>query len=138
MIDPQRIAKSTWSGLFSMVPTVLAKDRHDISRVEAAEGTFTTIDFPDATFTAALDVNSAGKIVGECVSARDGSDHGFLRNRHGEFITIDFPGANLTRTAGINSRGGNYGDSLPNDYHGPWSQCDFATGSVNCHHIPRE
>jgi hypothetical protein len=57
------------SGLFSMVPTVLAKDRHDIARVEAAEGTFTTIDFTDAIFTAALDINSAGKIVGEYVSA---------------------------------------------------------------------
>jgi uncharacterized membrane protein len=93
------------SGLFSMVPAALAKDRHDIARVEAAEGTFSTIDFPDATFTAALDINSAGKIVGVYVSAGDGNNHGFLRNRHGEFTTIDFPGADFSRAAGINSRG---------------------------------
>jgi uncharacterized membrane protein len=93
------------SGLLSTVPMVLAEDRDDIPRVRAEDATFIRIDFPGATFTAALDINSAGKIVGEYVSARDGNDHGFLRNRHGEFVTIDFPGANLTHAAGINSRG---------------------------------
>jgi uncharacterized membrane protein len=96
---------SLLSGLFGIMPIALAKDRDDIPRVEAEEGTFTAIDFPGATFTAALDINSAGKIVGEYVSARDGNDHGFLRNRRGEFTTIDFPGANFTHAAGINSRG---------------------------------
>jgi uncharacterized membrane protein len=92
-------------GLFSMAPTVLAKDRDDIPRVEAAEATFTAIDVPGATSTAALDINAAGKIVGRYLSAGDGNIHGFLQNRHGEFTTIDFPNANFTMAAGINSRG---------------------------------
>jgi hypothetical protein len=99
------VAVGLVSGLLSMMPIILAKDRDEIPRIEAAEPTFTMIDFPGAIFTAALDINSAGKIVGEYVSARDGNDHGFLRNRRGEFITVDFPSANLTHAAGINSRG---------------------------------
>jgi hypothetical protein len=93
------------SGLLSAVPIGFAESRDDNHRVETAEGTFTAIDVPGATFTAALDINSAGTIVGEYVSAGDGNDHGFLRNRHGNFTTIDFPGANFTHATGINSRG---------------------------------
>ena len=87
------------SGLVSMVPTT------------EAEAGFTPIDFPDATSSAALDIDSAGDIVGRYVSAVDGNTHGFLLDRHGEFTTIDAPRANFTVAAGISSPGdivGNY------------------------------
>src|SRR5262249_27337428 len=71
---------------------------------DSDEATFTTFDFPDATSTAALDINAAGEIVGVYISAA-GNNHGFLRNKKGEFTTIDFPGAVFTRAAGINRRG---------------------------------
>ncbi len=34
----------------------------------AGDPTFTTIDLPDATVTGALDINSAGEIVGRYIS----------------------------------------------------------------------
>ena len=86
------------SGLLTTAPT-------------AAEAAFTAIDFPDATATDALDINSAEAIVGRYVSATDGNTHGYLRDKQGEFTTVDFPGANFTVAAGIDSRGdivGNY------------------------------
>jgi uncharacterized membrane protein len=93
------------SGLLSAAPIGFAENRDHNQRVETAEGAFTAIDVPGATFTAALDINSAGKIVGRYVSAGDGNTHGFLRNRRGKFTTIDFLNANFTVAAGINSRG---------------------------------
>jgi hypothetical protein len=69
------------------------------------ESNVTTIDFPDATSTVALDISSAGDIVGRYVSAADGNTHGFLRSKRGEFSTIDFPGAVFTVAAGINAGG---------------------------------
>jgi uncharacterized membrane protein len=71
----------------------------------AAGVTFTSIDFPNATSTDALGINSDGDIVGRYDSAADGNTHGYLRNGHGRFITIDVPGANFTVAAGINSHG---------------------------------
>ena len=67
------------SGLLSVVPAGLAEDRDGLPRVETAEGTFIAIDVSGGTFTPALGINSAGKIVGEYVSVRDGNTHGFLR-----------------------------------------------------------
>jgi uncharacterized membrane protein len=93
------------SGLLSTMSTGFAENRDHNQRVETAEGTFTSIDVPGATFSAALDINSVGKIVGRYVSAVDGNTHGFLRSRHGEFTTIDFPGATFTAATGLNSRG---------------------------------
>jgi uncharacterized membrane protein len=76
----------------------------------AADATSTSIDFPNASATDALDVNSAGDIVGRYVSA-DGDTHGYLRDTQGQFTPIDFPGANFTVAAGIDPSGdivGNY------------------------------
>ena len=70
---------------------------------EPEHWTFTTIDFPGGTSTAALDINAAGEIVGSYNDAN--GTHGFLLSRNGEFTTIDFPDANFTRAPGINSRG---------------------------------
>src|SRR5262249_31833241 len=74
-------------------------------REDSDEATFTTIDFPHATSTAATDINAAGEIVGQYVSAADRNTHGFLRSKDGEFTTIDFPGAVFSVASGINARG---------------------------------
>ena len=65
-------------------------------------GTFTSIDFPSASFTQAQGINPRGDIVGQYISACVG--HGFLISR-GSFTTIDFPGANSSFARGINPRG---------------------------------
>ena len=81
----------------------------------AAAETFTPINFPKATATDPLGINSAGDIVGRYMRA-DGSTHGYVRlsavntigplqNRGRRFFTIDCPGANFTVAAGINDRG---------------------------------
>jgi uncharacterized membrane protein len=81
---------------------------------EPEDWSFTTIDVPGATSTVALDINSAGEIVGSYVEAN--VTHGFLRSRSGEFTPIDFPDANFTRAAGINRRGDIVGTyRLPSD-----------------------
>jgi hypothetical protein len=46
----------------------------------AAQGTFTTIDFPGATFTNVTGINPGGDIVGGYDSA-DGVGHGFLLSK---------------------------------------------------------
>ena len=77
----------------------------------AADAAFTSIDFPNATATAALGINPAGDVVGRYVSAADGNTHGYLRDRNGGFTSIDFPRANFTVAAGISPSGdivGNY------------------------------
>src|SRR5262245_31307596 len=69
------------------------------SNVLAQDPTFTTIDFPGATFTNALGINPRGDIVG--FYTLSGTTHGFLRSG-GQFTSIDFPGATLTNAMGIN------------------------------------
>jgi uncharacterized membrane protein len=69
----------------------------------AAQGTFTTIDFPEATSTNITGINPRGDIVGQYTSA-DGVDHGFLLSG-GQFTTIDVPNATFTDARGINPRG---------------------------------
>jgi uncharacterized membrane protein len=91
------------SGLFSMASIVLAKDRDEHPRSEAADATFVAIDPADATSSFALDINTAGKIVGRYVSAVDGNTHGFVRNPVGLFTIINYPDAVFTVAAGINS-----------------------------------
>lgn len=93
------------SGLLSMAPIVLAKDRDDTPRGKAANATFVAIDFPGAFSTVALGINSAGEIVGRYQDTSAGPTHGFLRNGFGQFTPIDFPAAVFTAAAGINSRG---------------------------------
>jgi uncharacterized membrane protein len=93
------------SGLLCAMAIAFGKDRDDTRRVQAARATFAAIDFPAAPSTAALDVNSAGDIVGRYPAAGNMESHGFLRNGFGQFTTIDFPHAVFTVAAGINSRG---------------------------------
>lgn len=64
--------------------------------------TFTTIDFPGASFTSAVGINPQGDIVGAYVSA--GVLHGYLLSGD-SFTTTDFPGASGTVPRGINPRG---------------------------------
>src|SRR5579864_6189480 len=73
------------------------------STVAAGEDpTFTTIDFPGASFTSANGINAQGDVVGAYMSA--GVMHGYLLS-DGSFTTIDFPGASSTVPRGINPRG---------------------------------
>src|SRR5438477_532943 len=62
--------------------------------------TFTTIDFPGATFTNAYDITPDGDIVGVYRDAGNRA-HGFLSS-NGNFTTIDFPSATQTRAFGVN------------------------------------
>jgi len=67
-------------------------------------GAFTSIDFPGAVATLALQQNSpAGDITGRYVDAT-GMSHGWLLTR-GNFTSFDFPGAILTGASGINPEG---------------------------------
>lgn len=105
-------------GVASPSPVRAAQVRED-----SGEATFLSIDFPDATVTAALDINPAGEIVGRYVSAVDRNTHGFLRSKDGEFTTIDFPGAVFSVAAGINRHGDIVGQyrlpsDAPTDRHG--------------------
>lgn len=68
-----------------------------------AAGTYTQIDYPGATQTRVLGINSAGEMVGFYVDSL-GDDHGFLLSG-GEFTTIDVPGSNKTDADGINDVG---------------------------------
>lgn len=73
------------------------------SNAAITNGAITTINYPGAAGTAALDINAAGFIVGRYMSA--GHTHGFLRSPEGVFTTIDYPGASLTVAAAINDHG---------------------------------
>ena len=66
-------------------------------------GSFTTLDVPGATATAAFGINAAGQIVGQYADA-GGRFHGFLLSG-GSFTTLDAPGATLTLALGINDAG---------------------------------
>src|ERR1700724_2580911 len=66
------------------------------------EQTFTTIDFPGATFSSVIGINSRGEIVGQYNTP--GRVHGYLW-REGEFASIDFPGATFSLSRGITPRG---------------------------------
>jgi len=65
-------------------------------------GTFTTIDFPGATRTAAAGINAAGDIVGGWSDSTGA--HGFLLQA-GVFTPINFPLATSTAPFGINDTG---------------------------------
>ena len=82
------------------------------------EPSFTTIDFPGATFTVAFainpagEINPAGQIVGLYFDAND-VGHGFLLS-NGSFTTIDPAGATFAAAEGINPAGqivGEYDDA---------------------------
>jgi uncharacterized membrane protein len=69
----------------------------------AGSPTYTTIDFPGAVATLAVDINDAGQIVGRYIDA-GGINHGYLLNED-VYTGIDFPGASFTRAIGINRNG---------------------------------
>jgi len=93
------------SGLLSLLPMAFAEQRDELLRIRAADATFVSIDPPDASSSAALDINTAGAIVGRYVSRVDGNTHGFMRDGVGRFTIIDYPNAVFTVAAGINSHG---------------------------------
>jgi len=80
---------------------------------------FVPIDYPQATSpktsSSALDINSAGDIVGAYKDSV-GAEHGYLLRR-GRFSKIDVPGATFSGAYGINPRGdiaGHFGVPPPN------------------------
>ena len=74
------------------------------SPANASAFSFTQLDVPGATLTAARGINDAGQIVG--VFTNSTGTHGFL-DTGGSFTQIDVPGAILegTRANGINGAG---------------------------------
>src|SRR6266446_3381687 len=69
------------------------------SPANASAFTFTQLDVPGATLTAARGINDAGQIVG--VFANGTGTHGFL-DTGGSFTPLDAPGATTTTARGIN------------------------------------
>lgn len=69
-------------------------DQNNVSHgfVRTADGTFTTIDPPDAQLTIAGGIDPAGVITGYYLDASS-VYHGFLRSRDGTFTTFEAPGA---------------------------------------------
>ncbi|HKB68628.1 MAG TPA: PxKF domain-containing protein [Pyrinomonadaceae bacterium] len=72
------------------------------ARVDAQVGSFSSLDYPDAVFTDARAINTAGQIVGRYILS--GVSHGYLF-AGGTFATIDFPGASGTNANWINDSG---------------------------------
>jgi len=66
-------------------------------------GKFTTIDFPNSTFTWITGINSEGDLVG-FYNDQSGNQHGFIQ-RDGDFITVDVPGATSTAGSGRHRAG---------------------------------
>ena len=79
----------------------------------AADYTFTTIDYPDASATHVTGINNSGDIVGYYSNATDvgGRVHGFLL-AGGTFTTINVPGALSTVAHGINDSGDIVGEYM--------------------------
>ncbi len=74
--------------------------------------TYTNIDIPGASSSAASNINSSGQIVGTYVDSA--GSHAYVTDRRGGFTTIDFPGAVATFGSGINDQGdvvGSYRDT---------------------------
>ena len=90
------IIEETWSGCTG-TPTVFCNG------FKLSKGTFTTINFPGALATGALNINESGGIVGYFYDPNLNL-HGFLY-KNGAFQQIDVPGALDTSAFGINSAG---------------------------------
>jgi probable HAF family extracellular repeat protein len=70
---------------------------------EAPSYTFTTLDVPGASSTAARGINDLGQIVG--FFSDSAGTHGFFLDADGSFTAIDVPGASLTTARSINTAG---------------------------------
>ena len=79
-----------------------------------AQGTYTQIDYPEASQTFCLGINSAGDIVGFYISNANGFYHGFLL-RSGIFYPIDDPATPDTAVQGINDNNQLVGST---EFHG--------------------
>ena len=90
------------SSLFAAVVLVIGLVLALPAGAPATSLTFTPIDVPSASSTAAFGINATGQIVGGFTDAT--GSHGFL-DTGGVFTLIDVPGASLTRTFGINATG---------------------------------
>ena len=66
-------------------------------------GQFTTIDYPNATYTAAMGINDNGQIVGQYTD-HAGTSHGYLLSG-GQFQSLDYPKAIATRPTKITLAG---------------------------------
>src|SRR6266850_1250396 len=72
------------------------------SPANASAFSFTQLDVPGATLTAARGINHAGQIVG--IFTNSTGTHGFL-DTGGSVIPLDAPGATSTQARGINNAG---------------------------------
>jgi hypothetical protein len=68
-----------------------------------AQGTYTQIDVPGATYTGCWGINAAGDIAGSYADSA-GKVHGFFLSG-GTYTSIDYPGADLTVLYGLNNLG---------------------------------
>ena len=103
-----------------------------VPAVLAAEGVYTSIDYPGAILTVGRGISPEGVIVG-WYRATDHSAHGYIL-QNGVFSAINFPGASATTTdGGPNPNGdvvGNYvdGNGVPHGYRlsgGVFTTIDF-------------
>jgi YVTN family beta-propeller protein/probable HAF family extracellular repeat protein len=94
--------------------------------------TFTNIDVPGATQTAAWGINDYGDVVGRYFDPVANRDHGFLLH-NGTYTIIDPPGTTETFALGINNQGqivGYYNDSTGHTHgfllsNGVYTTIDF-------------
>jgi uncharacterized membrane protein len=98
------------------------------SRAEAGSPIYTTIDFPGAVATLAVDINNSGQIVGRYIDA-SGINHGSLL-ANGIFTSITCPGAYFTRAIGINGSGDIVGSYFNPNEQGPAEHGFLLRGGV--------
>ena len=111
--------------LFTIIVSVVfdlqeSTDAEHDHRRQHGELTFTSLDFPGSTFTAAFDINDRGQIVSTYVDPDGGTASGFTHGflfEDGIFSTIDVPGPGPSETelTGISNSGeiaGVYRDAL--------------------------
>ena len=67
-----------------------------------ADGTYTTIDVPGASYTNVTAINASGQLVGRYTL--DGVTHGYLLSG-GQITSFDFPGASFTGPTTISANG---------------------------------
>ena len=82
-----------------------------------ADGTYTTIDVPGASYTNATRINASGQIAGRYIL--DSVTHAYLLSG-GQITNFDFPGASFTGATAIGANGdflGRFQDAK-NVFHG--------------------